>query len=110
MIVILLFEGKKLLFRISETVRASAKNVWKSFADFDSYHRMVSIRKIVLRDLDLLFQRQKSYILIYLTRYELSQKCVEDFCRLRHLPSNVVIAKIALCDLYLLFEYKQLYL
>ena len=42
----LLFEGHILRFYISETVRASAKNMRKKFVDFDICHRMVSLRNL----------------------------------------------------------------
>ena len=37
----------------------------------------------------------------------ITQKCVEAICRFLHVPSNVVIAKIALRDLDLLLEVKN---
>ena len=53
--------------------------MWESVEDFDNCHRMVSV-KMVLRDLDLLFEGHNFKILISLKRYELAKKCVE-VCR-----------------------------
>ena len=64
--------------------------------------------KIVLRDLDLIFEGQTFKILIFLNRSELAQKCAEVFCRSHNLSSNGVSAKIALCDIDLPSEGKKL--
>ena len=34
------------MFNISETVRASEKNVWETFVDFDICYRIISLRKL----------------------------------------------------------------
>ena len=46
--------------------RASAKMHGTTSVDFDVCHRKASLREIVLRDLDLLFESQQFKTLIYL--------------------------------------------
>ena len=64
--------------------------------------------KILLLHLDLLFEGQQFIIFISLKRSKLAQKCLEVFCQILHLQSNGVVAKIALRDRDLLFEYNKL--
>ena len=45
-------------------------------------------------------------MLLYLKRWELAQKCVEDLSRFWHFPSQCVNAKIVLRDLYLFLKSK----
>ena len=58
--------------------------------------------KIVLRDLDLLFEC-KILFLISLKLEELAQKFVEVFCSFLHLLSDDILVRIVLRDLDLLF-------
>ena len=75
----LLCEGQKLKKNyISETLRASAKNVWEVFIEFNICHRILSMQKLYC-DFDQLFEGQNKQKL-YLTRKELAQKCVGDIC------------------------------
>ena len=78
-----------------------------TFAYFDICHPMASLKKIVLRDLELLFEGKK-FKRWYLKRWELMQKRVATFKHFDNMPWNGVIAKILLRDLDLLFEVEYL--
>ena len=106
-------------FYIFEMVRASAKNVWVLYqiwnlpsndiiakvvlCDHDLicrfWHLLLNsvITKIVLHDRDLVFEGNVKLLYLWNGKTQLAQKCVWVFCRLLHLPSNGVIAKIKNC-------------
>ena len=61
--------------------------------------------KIVLHDLDLIFECKKLNVYT-MKQEELAQKWVRDICRFLHVQLYGVIAKIVLCDRDQLVEVK----
>ena len=85
---------------VFETLRASAKNVWESFADRDICHRMVSLRK--LYSVTLTFWRSK------ILNVNVSET-MRAFCRFWHLPANdTKLWKLHLIILAYFFKVKNL--
>ena len=72
----------------------------QTFVDLDISHR-------TLCDIDLLFEGQKLKILISMKRWDLVQKCTDDFERFEYLLTNDTIAKDTSNDLELLFQGKK---
>ena len=82
---------------ISETVKL-AKNAKYDLTDFDICHRM-AIVKVVLCDLDLLFQVKALLILTFQKRTKTKVPNMDKIC---YLSSNGFIEKVVLHDLVLI--------
>ena len=73
------------------------------FVDFDICHQIVQLHKLYSVILTYFFK-------VFFFKYYIAEtvrssvKRVKDICKLWHLPSDVVIDKIALRDLYLFLK------
>ena len=98
-------KDKQLVITDGEGVHSKAQKCVGVFVDLYIYNRMA---KIVLADIDLLFEGQKFRILISLKRWELAQNSSNDFCRCGYLLTNDTVTKITPNDFDQLFLTKTI--